>query len=519
MDWKFSVWCVKQHFFLTVSEIQFTLNKRSSGILLHLTSLPGKEGIGTMGKNAYKLIDFLHETKQHLWQILPLGPVNAGNCPYQCFSAFAGNPLMIDLYLLLEDGLLTQNDLTGIPRFDIRQTEFIKVNSWKTGMLKRAFETFRRGSFENLKIEMTVFIREHNWWLADYVLFMAIKSEFPGKTWFMWPEELKRRKTEALTECRLRLADETSFHEFLQFCFFRQWNNLKNYATRKDIQIIGDIPLYVAGDSVDIWANPRLFMLDENLDPLLVGGVPPDYFSASGQLWGTPVFHWENLRKQDYHWWLARIHFNLRMFDQVRIDHFRGLEAFWSVPAGEETAVNGQWNAAKGTEMLEILRKQLGTFPLIAEDLGTITPEVEDLRDRFNMPGMKILQFGFTSDEKNEHLPHNYHINTVVYTGTHDNDTVWAWLQTAGDKEKKLIHKYLENYQGKPVWGMIEMAWASVASKAVIPLQDLLELGADARMNIPGVAEGNWGWRFRWDQIKGKHRKFLKEITEKYNRA
>jgi 4-alpha-glucanotransferase len=315
------------------------------------------------------------------------------------------------------------------------------------------------------------------------------------------------------------LADAIAFHEFLQFCFFRQWNSLKSYANKKDIQIIGDIPLYVAGDSVDVWANPHLFMLDDHLNPFKVGGVPPDYFSASGQLWGTPVFNWENLRQQDYHWWLARIHFNLRMFDQVRIDHFRGLEAFWSVPAGEETAINGQWNEAKGTEMLEILRKQLGTFPLIAEDLGTITPAVEDLRDRFNMPGMKVLQFGFTSDENNEHLPHNFQVNTVVYTGTHDNDTIWAWLHAAGEKEKKFALKYLQNYHVNPVWGMIEMAWASVASRAVIPLQDLLELGAEARMNIPGVAEGNWGWRFRWDQIKGKHGKFLKDITTKYNRA
>jgi 4-alpha-glucanotransferase len=495
------------------------MNKRSSGILLHLTSLPGEEGIGTMGKNAYEWIDFLHETKQHLWQILPLGPVNTGNCPYQSFSAFAGNPLLIDLHLLLEDGLLSQNDLAGIPRFDIRQTEFMKVTTWKNDLLKKAFENYNLNHPENLKNEMSGFLSEHNWWLADYTLFMALRSHFAGKTWFMWPDELKRRYPEVLQEWQSKLTGEKTFHEFLQFCFFRQWNKLKNYANQKEIQIIGDIPLYVAGDSVDIWANPQLFMLDENLNPVKVGGVPPDYFSASGQLWGTPVFNWENLRQQDYHWWLARIHFNLKMFDQVRIDHFRGLEAFWSIPAGEETAINGQWTEAKGTEMLDILSRQLGTFPLIAEDLGTITPEVENLRDRFNMPGMKVLQFAFTTDEKNEHLPHNFNVNTVVYTGTHDNDTVWAWLHAAGEKEKKTALRYLSNFHWKPVWGAIEMAWSSVASKSVIPLQDLLELGAEARMNIPGVAEGNWGWRFQWDQIRGKHRRFLKEITIKYNRA
>jgi 4-alpha-glucanotransferase len=519
MDWKYSDWCVKQLLFLPISEIHITLNKRKSGILLHLTSLPGKEGIGTMGKNAMAWIDFLHDMNQHLWQILPLGPMNAGNCPYQCFSAFAGNPLLIDLDMLMEEGLLSKDDLTGIPRFNTQQADFQKVNTWKTGLLKRAFETFRCGGFENLKFEMDAFLREHGWWLADYALFIAIRSEFPAKTWFMWPGELKRREPQAMTEWRRKGADVIAYHEFLQFCFFRQWHHVKNYANRKEIQIIGDIPLYVAGDSVDVWANPGLFMLDENLDPLMVGGVPPDYFSASGQLWGTPVFNWENLRKQDYHWWIARIHFNLRMFDQVRIDHFRGLEAFWSVPAGEETAIHGWWNVAGGTEMLEILRRQLGTFPLIAEDLGTITPEVEEMRDRFNMPGMKVLQFGFTTDAKNEHLPHNFNVNSVVYTGTHDNDTISGWLHNAPQNEKLLVQKYLENYHTNPVWGIIEMAWASVASRAVMPLQDLLELGTEARMNIPGVAEGNWGWRFRWNQILGKHRKFLKEITKKYNRA
>jgi 4-alpha-glucanotransferase len=276
--------------------------------------------------------------------------------------------------------------------------------------------------------------------------------------------------------------------------------------------------LYIAGDSADVWANPGIFLLDENLNPLKVSGVPPDYFSETGQFWGTPVFDWESLKKQDYHWWLARIHFNLKMFDQVRIDHFRGLEGFWSIPAYEETAVHGEWMNARGFEMLEILRQQLGTFPLIAEDLGIITPEVEKLRDVFNMPGMKVLQIGFNSDEKNEHLPHNFTVNSVVYTGTHDNDTVWAWLHSVGESEKKMALKYLKNYHWQPVWGMIEMAWASVACKAVVPLQDLLELGAEARMNIPGVAQGNWGWRFRWNQLRGKHRRFLKEITDKYNR-
>ncbi len=491
---------------------------RSSGILLHLTSLPGKEGSGTMGKNAFQWIDFLSETRQHLWQILPLGPVSYGNCPYQCFSAFAGNPMLIDLYLLAKEGLLPEKELSDIPRFDIRQVLFDKVRKWKTEQLQKAFGIFRETQSGRFQHEYADFLNEHNWWLADFALFMAIRSHFNDQPWMDWPEELKRRQPDALNVWREKLADQVAFQEFQQFCFFRQWRNLKNYANEKNIRIIGDIPLYVAGDSVDVWANPSIFYLDENLRPLKVAGVPPDYFSKTGQLWGTPVFNWEALRNQEYHWWLARIHFNLRMFDQVRIDHFRGLEAYWSVPADEETAVNGQWMDARGFEMLEILRKQLGNFPLIAEDLGTITPEVEHLRDRFNMPGMKVLQFGFNTDEKNEHLPHNFTVNSVVYTGTHDNDTAWAWLHAAGEKERKFVMKYLKNHHWHPVWALIEMAWASVACKAVVPLQDLLQLGAEARMNIPGIAEGNWGWRFRWDQIRGKHRRFLKEITEKYNR-
>lgn len=495
------------------------MNKRSSGILLHLTSLPGKEGIGTMGKNAFNWIDFLHQTKQQLWQILPLGPVSAGNCPYQCYSAFAGNPLLIDSDLLAEEGLIEDNDLKNRPKFDIRQVEFAKVGQWKNVLLEKAFKQFRNGIDLKFREELAAFRDEHGWWLADYALFMAALEHFGFKVWQEWPDDLKFRKPEALASYRNSLADRIAFHEFLQFFFFRQWTRLRAYARKMNVQILGDVPLYVSGNSVDVWANPGIFLLDDNLRPKMVAGVPPDYFSETGQLWGSPVFDWDALAKQDYHWWIARIHFNLRMFDQVRIDHFRGLQAFWSVPAGEETAVNGEWVAAGGHQMLNILRNQLGSFPLIAEDLGIITPEVVELRDTFKMPGMKVLQFGFTTDEKNEHLPHNYTVNSVVYTGTHDNDTVWAWLHAASAKEKKMALRYLRPYNSKPVWGVIEMAWASVAAKAIVPLQDLLELGAEARMNIPGIAEGNWGWRFRWDQLRGKHIRFLTEITKTYNRC
>ncbi|HNU76808.1 MAG: 4-alpha-glucanotransferase [Bacteroidota bacterium] len=493
--------------------------KRNSGILLHITSLPGREGIGTMGKNAFAWIDFLRETSQQLWQILPLGPVAYGNCPYQCYSAFAGNPLLIDLHQLGEEGVLEKTDLQNIPRFDIRQVDFGKVTRWKMPLLKKAFLGFRDDERKRYEGEYARFCDEHNWWLADYALFMAIREALEGQPWNNWPEGIKRREPAAMNRYREELGDTVAFHYFLQFFFFRQWYALREYARQNGVTIIGDVPLYVAGNSVDVWANTGIFLLDRDLNPLKVAGVPPDYFSTTGQLWGSPVYDWESLRRQEYHWWLARIHFNLRMFDQVRIDHFRGLEAFWSVPVGEETAIHGEWVTAKGSEMLEILRKQLGSFPLIAEDLGTITPEVEQLRDRFNMPGMKVLQFAFNSDEANEHLPHNFPVNAVVYTGTHDNDTAWGWLHAAPEKEKKFAMKYLKNYPWRPVWGLIEMAWASVACKAVTPLQDLLELGAESRMNIPGIAQGNWGWRFRWDQIRGKHRRFLREITGKYNRT
>ncbi len=490
--------------------------RRSSGILLHITSLPGREGTGTLGRNAMTFIDFLAETNQRLWQILPLGPVGYGNSPYMCYSAFAGNPLMIDLILLQQEGLLSENDLNSVPRFDIRQVDFAKVEKWKIPLLKKAFRNF--GESPVFTEDYKTFLDEKSWWLNDYALFMAARTHFGGITWQGWPSGLKFREPEAMLHFREKLSKEIEFHKVVQFLFFRQWQTIRSYARQKGVAIIGDMPLYVGGDSADVWANPEMFLLDDNLHPTHVGGVPPDYFSETGQLWGNPVFNWGKLKAQDYHWWMARIHFNLGMFDTVRIDHFRGLESFWSVPAAEETAINGAWVPAHGSEMLELLRTQIGTLPLIAEDLGIITREVDNLRQAFDLPGMKVLQFAFGSDAKNEHLPHNYDTNCLVYTGTHDNDTTWAWLHSLEKEEKKLVMSYLKMYERRPVLAMIEMAWATVARQAIVPLQDLLELGAEARMNIPGLAGGNWGWRFRWNQLRGRHRRFLKEITERYNR-
>lgn len=494
------------------------MNNRSSGILLHITSLPGKEGIGTLGKEAFSFIDFLSESNQHLWQILPIGPVGFGNSPYMCYSAFAGNPLMIDLFALQKEQLLSENDLTSIPRFDIRQVEFDKVEKWKTPLLRKAFCNFTNGNNHALKSGYGKFLDQHGWWLSDYALFMAAKTYFGGIPWHGWPNGLKFRQPEEIALFQEKLSEDIEYHKVIQYFFFTQWQNVREYACSKEVTIVGDMPLYVGGDSADVWANTDIFLLNEELQPTFVGGVPPDYFSETGQLWGNPVFDWEKLKAQNYHWWLARIHFTLSMFDSVRIDHFRGLESFWSVPVGEETAINGTWLPAYGFEMLQILKNQIGHLPLIAEDLGVITPEVDKLRQDFNLPGMKVLQFAFGSDAKNEHLPHNFDTNCLVYTGTHDNDTTWAWLHTLEKEEKKRVMTFLKMYERKPVWALIEMAWSTVAKQALVPLQDLLELGAESRMNIPGFAHGNWGWRFRWNQLRGRHRRFLKEITEKYNR-
>lgn len=494
------------------------MNARRSGILLHITSLPGKEGIGTLGEQACKFIDMLAETNQRVWQILPLGPAGYGHSPYQCYSAFAGNPLLIDLFALKDEGLLEEKDLTSIPRFDIRQVEFERVENWKMPRLRKACGLLTANAGSSLYAEYGEFLDRHGWWLNDYALFMAARAHFGHITWHGWPDGLKFREPETMEHYRDKLYDEIEFHRAVQFLFFRQWQKIRNYASRKGVSIIGDMPLYVGGDSADVWANTDIFRLDGNLAPTHVGGVPPDYFSETGQLWGNPVFDWDRLKEKGYHWWIARIHFSLQMYDSVRIDHFRGLESYWSVPAGEETAINGEWVPAFGAEMLALLREQIGELPLIAEDLGLITPEVDVLRRAFNLPGMKVLQFAFGSDPKNEHLPHNYDTNCLVYTGTHDNDTTWGWLHSLSREEKKPVLSFLKMYDRRPVWALAEMAWSSVAQQAIVPLQDLLELGAEARMNIPGFADGNWGWRFRWDQVRGKHRRFLKEITARYNR-
>lgn len=495
------------------------MSKRKGGILLHITSLPGNEGVGTLGKNAFQFIDFLKETGQKMWQILPLGPVGAGDSPYQCFSAFAGNPILIDLKLLVEDEILDKIILEQIPRFVQKRVDFKKVKKWKYEILGKAFSTYQNKVHEKFQNEYYAFLDEHSWWLNDYALFMSAKNYYGDDVlWTEWENDFKFRDSSALQRVREQLTAQVDFHKFLQFLFFRQWFSLKEYANSNGIEMVGDVPLYVSTDSADVWTNTDIFLLDENLIPTEVGGVPPDYFSEIGQLWGNPVFNWQRLKERDYDWWMARLHFNLKMFNHVRIDHFRGLESFWSVSAGEETAIKGKWVPAFGFEMLAKIKGQIGELPFIAEDLGIITPEVDRLREDFDLPGMKVLQFAFSTDSSHNYLPHNSETNFVAYTGTHDNNTTQGWLNSVSGDEKKLAQLYLGKNAEKMLGNAIEMIWASVADRAIISMQDLLELDSDARMNTPGTGSGNWGWRFQWKQLKQGQKRFLKELTEKYNR-
>ncbi len=490
--------------------------ERSSGVLLHISSLPGEDGIGCLGKDAFQFVDFLAQTKQKIWQILPLGPVGYGNSPYQCYSAFAGNPMFIDVQQLVADRLISKKLIID-QNFKTKVVEFERVGEWKIGLLREAFVGFQK-NFDRYKDEYYTFMSHNSWWLDDYALFRSLKTKYGESVWNTWEKELVTRNKHVLHEAFNELHSEIDFHRFLQFIFFRQWFKLKSYANSKGIRIIGDIPLYVSLDSVDVWANQDIFLLDGDSKPTQVGGVPPDYFSETGQLWGNPVFDWERVAERDFDWWLARIHFNLRMFDQVRVDHFRGLESFWSIPAAEETAIIGEWLPAKGHELFRKLKEQLGTLEIIAEDLGIITPEVEKLRDEFDLPGMKVLQFAFGSDASNANLPHNYTANFLAYTGTHDNDTSLGWFNSIDKKERKFLHKYIFGSGKQFVRNFMEQAWASAAHTAIAPMQDVLGLDTDARMNTPGVAVGNWNWRFSWSQIRPNHKLFLKQITEKYNR-
>jgi 4-alpha-glucanotransferase len=468
------------------------LNIRRAGILLHITSLPGKNGQGDLGREAYNFVNFLHDCRVSVWQVLPLGMTHADGSPYQSLSAHAGNPALISIDWIVEQGWLLRPD----------QCEIRADNRCTPCMISKAYYGFLEHAEQHDRDDFLRFCRENAFWLDDLALFLALRADFDRQCWNKWPEPFKEREEQALKEARRRLKLQIEYIKFEQYVFFRQWMELKAYANRHGVFLFGDIPIFVSYDSADVWVHRDVFKLDETGDMSVVTGVPPDYFSQTGQRWGNPHYNWDYLEKTGFHWWLERMQTQLAMFDIIRIDHFRGLEAAWEIPATQDTAIYGQWVVAPGEALLNAIKAEYGSIPLVAEDLGIITPEVEALRDEFALPGMKILQFAFGGGgSSNPYLPDNYEKNCVVYTGTHDNDTTLGWLHGIGDDEKNYIYDYL----GKPTIALhralIHAALASVANLAVIPMQDFLELGSEHRMNTPGTTVGNWKWRFQWDQV------------------
>ncbi|MGM3305932.1 4-alpha-glucanotransferase [Anabaena sp. WFMT] len=494
---------------------------RSSGILLHPSSFPSRFGIGDLGLEAYRFIDFLKNSYQQYWQVLPLGPTGYGNSPYMCYSAMAGNYFLISLEKLVDEGFLTEADFANLPEFPADKVDFERAIPIKVNLLKKACESFKTQATAIQRKAFHHFCNTKGYWLDNYALFMALKDARNGASWHTWEPELAKREPTALSQIERELTDEIFYYKFVEYEFFRQWSELKNYANQNGIDIIGDIPIYVAHDSADVWANPDNFALDaETGEAALMAGVPPDYFSATGQLWGNPVYNWEELQKQDFKWWVQRFEAMLDYVDIIRIDHFRGFEAYWAVPQGEETAVNGEWIEAPGIALFEVIKQKLGKLPILAEDLGIITPAVEALRDQFEFPGMKVLQFAFGSDPGNPFLPFNYLRNSVVYTGTHDNDTTVGWFNSANDYEKQNLLLYLGSISPDGInWDLIRLALSSIANQAIIPLQDVLGLGTQARMNFPSTAEGNWDWRYQADVLSGELCDRLQNLTKLYGRA
>jgi 4-alpha-glucanotransferase len=492
--------------------------KRASGILLHPTSLHGPYGIGDIGHAAKRWIEFLCSAGSRLWQVLPLGPTGYGDSPYQCFSAFAGNPYLISIDRLLEMNLLHPDNLDNSPKFLNDHVDYGRVIKWKGHILNLAFQNYRAHSPTALKEEFEHFQSKESNWLDDYSLFMAIKEIHGGTPWFQWGKALRQRQPEMIENFRKNHAENIARYAFKQFLFFRQWAELRTHAKKLGMIIIGDIPIFVAHDSSDVWANPELFYLDEKGYPTIVAGVPPDYFSETGQKWGNPLYRWEVHAQDGYMWWQKRMRAVLKVVDIVRLDHFRGFAGYWAIPAGEDTAVNGRWLPGPGADFLQTMLDNLGDLPIIAEDLGEITPDVIKLRDQFDLPGMKILVFAFDGDSGNEFLPHNYIPNCIVYTGTHDNDTVEGWYRRINETERHFTRRYLNCDASNISWDLIRAAWSSVAVFAIAPMQDVLSLDNSARMNYPSQAGGNWTWRMPPDALNDKLRDRLKELNKLYGR-
>ena len=498
--------------------------KRSSGILLHPSSLPGPYGIGDLGPQAFRFVDWLSSTGCKLWQVLPLGPTGYGDSPYQCFSAFAGNPYLISPDELIADGLLTQADLDGMKDLPASHVDFGLLIPRKLDLLQKAFSTYQAHP-EHLRESFDYFCAENASWLDDYILFMALKESNGGGSWSGWPEPLRSRKKTALRKAQNELAETIMRYAFYQFIFFRQWDKLRAYANERGMQIIGDIPIFVANDSADVWAHPELFYMDKAGNPTVVAGVPPDGFSATGQLWGNPLYSWEVHKKDGYAWWLSRVRSSLQIFDILRFDHFRGFAGYYEIPADHKTAEFGRWVAGPGEDLFRAIDKYLGDgliapgagLPFIAEDLGLVTPDVIALLDAFNLPGMKVLQFGFSGPD-NPFLPHNYVSNCVAYTGTHDNNTAMGWFSSAEPHEREFAQRYLRVDGSDFAWDLIRAVWGSVADIAITPMQDVLNCGNEARMNFPSKLGGNWEWRMGEgdmnDNLSGK----LRELNWLYLR-
>ncbi|MEJ5252065.1 MAG: 4-alpha-glucanotransferase [Chthonomonadetes bacterium] len=474
---------------------------RMAGVLLHPTSLPGAFGIGELGGEAYRFVDWLVRAGQKVWQVLPLGPTGFADSPYSAFSAFAGNPLLISLQRLQDEGLLTWDDFVDYPFLPEDRVDYGAVIPAKMGVLRLAYERWKSQGDEEAKRGLEHFREQHTFWLEDFALFMALKEAYGGRAWTEWDRDLAHRNPDALNRARRELADEVQFHRFVQYCFARQWSDLKRYANAQGVLIMGDMPIFVAHDSTDVWAKPEMFYLDEDGNPTFVAGVPPDYFSPTGQRWGNPVYRWEVMKEQGYRWWIERFRWTLQMMDIVRVDHFRGFSAYWQVPASEPTAVKGRWVKVPGRELFRTLQRELGELPIVAEDLGTITPDVTRLRKGLGFPGMRVLQFAFDGDPNNLYLPYNYEPDTVVYTGTHDNDTLVGWFNGLSEEEKRRVYDYVGREDISVHWEMIRLAYASVARLAIVPLQDWLGLGSGARMNQPGREAGNWQWRCRREHL------------------
>lgn len=495
--------------------------QRASGVLLHPTSFPGPFGMGDLGPMAYEFVDFLAETGQQIWQILPLGPTGHGNSPYMSYSAMAGNHMLISLEQLRDRGLLTQEDLDSFPHFPEDTVDYDGVFAAKLTLLEKAAQVFLGSIDDETYQDYQQFCETCAFWLDDYAFFMAAKRAHDGASWHTWDMALAQRKPEAMASWHEKLSTVIACHKYFQFEFHRQWASLKRYANERHIQIVGDMPIYVAHDSVDVWAYPDNFMIDEKtLEPSEMAGVPPDYFSETGQLWGNPTYDWAVLKDRNFKWWMQRLKTLLEYVDLIRIDHFRGFQAYWAVKAGETTAINGEWIEAPGEAFFTAVKEEFGSLPILAEDLGLITPEVEELRDKFDFPGMKILQFAFGDNHNNPYLPFNCVRNSVIYTGTHDNDTTVGWFDQTGEYERDRVLRYVGGLGADGIhWSMIRLALSSISNQAIIPLQDVLGLGTSARMNSPGKADGNWDWRYRAEMLTGDLRERLRELTKLFGRA